>query len=108
MYLSLSQIKKHLNIDDDFTADDAYLLDLAAVAENVVQQNIDRPMDEMANGESNLPAPLIHAMLMLVGNYYANRESVTFGTATPLPHAYEYIIKLYKNFNGPVGGVTPI
>lgn len=108
MYLELTQIKKHLNIDPEFHDDDSYLMDLATAAENIVQQNIDRPLSDTVDGGGNIPSPLVHAMLLLVGNYYANRESVTFGAATALPHAYEYIIKLYKNFNGPKEGVSPI
>ena len=108
MYLQLYQIKKHLNIDADFHDDDEYLMDVALVAENMVQQNIDRPLSQMENGEGEIPSPLIHAMLLLVGNFYANRESVTYGAATPLPHAYEYIIKLYKNFNGDPNGTEAL
>lgn len=108
MYLQLYQLKKHLNIDAEFHDDDEYLMDIALVAENMVQQNIDRSFGELEDGEGNLPAPLTHAMLLLVGNFYANRESVTYGAASPLPHAYEYIIKLYKNFNGDAAGTAPI
>ena len=99
MYLQLNQIKKHLNIDEDFKSDDEYLLQLAQAAQNVVEVHIDRPLDSLLNEEGNLPSSLIQAMLLLVGTWYANRESVSFASNTVLPHSYDYIIALYKNYN---------
>ena len=99
MYLELNQIKKHLNIDEDFKNDDEYLLQLAQAAQNVVEVHIDRPLDSLLNEEGNLPSSLIQAMLLLVGTWYANRESVSFAGTYVLPHSYDYIIALYKNYN---------
>jgi len=100
MYLQLYQIKKHLNIDEEFHDDDEYLVDLAIVTQNVVQRHIDRPLSELEDENGNIPSALQHAMLMLIGTYYASRESVAFVSSLPLPHAYDYIIALYKNYNG--------
>ena len=108
MHLQLYQVKKHLNINDDFHGDDEYLVDLIMVAENVVQKHIDVELAELEDGEGYLPTPLLQAMLFLIGNYYANRESVAFASAQPLPHAYEYLIALYKNYNGPAEGTSTL
>ena len=102
MYLQLYQIKKQLNINDDFHCDDEYLVDLALAAENVVQKHIDTPLKEMENEEGEIPSPILHSMLLLIGTWYASRESVAFASNSVLPHAYEYIIALYKNYNGNV------
>ena len=108
MYLQLYQIKKHLNINDEFHDDDEYLVDLSKVAENVVQKHIDVELAELEDGDGNLPSPLHQAMLLLIGNYYANRESVAFASAQVLPHAYDYLIALYKNYNGPKEGTSTL
>lgn len=108
MYLQLYQIKKHLNINDEFHDDDEYLVDLAMVAENVVQKHIDVELTDLEDGDGYIPSPLLQAMLLLIGNYYANRESVAFASAQPLPHAYEYLIALYKNYNGPHEGTSTL
>lgn len=108
MYLQLYQIKKHLNINDEFHDDDEYLVDLSMVAENVVQKHIDVELADLEDGDGNIPSPLYQAMLLLIGNYYANRESVAFASAMPLPHAYEYLIALYKNYNGPHEGTSTL
>lgn len=99
-YLKLRDIKKHLNIDDYFTDDDLYIEALSNVAEKVVEKHIDLGLDIVAdyNG-GELPPPLIHAMLLFIGNMYANRESVAFASASEIPLSYQYILDLYKCYN---------
>ena len=99
MYLQLYQIKKHLNIDEDFHSDDEYLVELAQAAQNVVEVHLDRPLDSLENEEGYIPSSLTQAMLLLIGTWYANRESVSFASNSVLPHSYDYIIALYKNYN---------
>ena len=90
MYITLEQAKKHLLVDEDFRADDMYILDLIAVAEDSVSKHLDIG--------GNLPPAIIHAMLLMIGNLYANREPVAFGTVVKLPYSYEYLIGLYKHY----------
>jgi uncharacterized phage protein (predicted DNA packaging) len=100
MFIQLYQIKKHLNIDEDFHLDDEYLVDLSIVAEQVVQKHIDNNLDELcAENDGELPSPLMHAMLLLIGNFYANRESVAFASSSEIPLSYSYLLDLYKNYN---------
>ena len=97
MYLDLTKIKKHLNINEDYTADDMYLTDLSEVAERVVETHIDNKLDNIASKNGGtLPAPILHAMLLFIGNMYANRESVAFVSANEIPLSYAYILDLYK------------
>ena len=105
MYLQLYQIKRHLNLDESFHDDDEYLVDLALVAQNAVQRHIDRQLAELENDEGMLPMPLIQAMLLMVGSFYAKRESIAFAATTEVPLAYEYLLSLYKNYNGPHEGI---
>lgn len=98
MYIAIDKIKRHLNLDMDFKEDDQYLMALSEVAEEVVQRHIGyRFEDILVDGQ--LPMAIQHAMLLFIGTMYANRESVTFGSATVLPHAYEYILDLYTNLD---------
>lgn len=98
MYLNVETIKKHLNLDDDFVADDEYLKQLAEVAENAVSIHIDRDFSELEDEEGNLPPALQHALLLLIGNYYNNRESVTNVSANNIPFSYNYLLDLFKNY----------
>ena len=99
MYLQLYQIKKHLNIDEDYHSDDEYLVELAQAAQNVVEVHLDRPLKSLENEEGYIPSSLTQAMLLLIGTWYASRESVSFTSNSVLPHSYDYIIALYKNYN---------
>lgn len=108
MYLTLNQIKKHLNIDSTFTADDTYLMNLASVAENTVQKHIDNELSELEDDYGQLPMPLLQAMLLMIGTLYAKRESIAFASAVEVPLSYEYLLSLYKNYNGSTSGTSTI
>ncbi len=100
MYIQLYQVKKHLNIDEDFHDDDEYLMSLVEVAEKVVEKNIDTNLKKLEDGDGFIPSPLIQAMLLLIGNFYANRESVAFASSSEVPQSYNYLIDLYRNYRG--------
>jgi uncharacterized phiE125 gp8 family phage protein len=52
---------------------------------------------EYSIGASEIEKPLIQAGLLLIGHWYANRESVVTGTiSSSLPLAYESLIQPYK------------
>jgi len=98
-YLNLEEIKKHLNVDDCFQDDDSYIESLADVSEEIVEQHLRTSLDNIASEyNGKLPAPIRHAMLLLIGNYYANRESVTFAQAHDLPLSYEYLLSPYVSY----------
>ena len=97
-FLPLELIKKHLNIDPYFKDDDRYLMQLGEVAINVIEKHIDRDLSCYLNAAGELPAPLIQAALLMVGNLYQSRESVSFASAVEIPLSYTYLLDLYKNY----------
>lgn len=97
MYISLEQAKQHLLVDADFKADDLYILDLITVAQDSVEKHLDIALEELEEG-GILPPSVIHAMLLMIGNLYANREPITFGTVVKIPYTYEYLVGLYKKY----------
>ena len=99
MYLELSQVKKHILVDDTFTDDDNYIQSLMDVAEASVSKHIDCPLACIEQEDGTLPPPVVHAMLLIVGNLYANREPVVMGTiVTELPLSYNYLVNLYRKY----------
>lgn len=100
MYIQLYQIKKHLNIDSNFHGDDELLMQLEEVAEKVVEKNIDTELKTLEDGDGDIPSPLTQAMLLVIANFYANRESVAFANSTEVPKSYDYIIDLYRDYRG--------
>mgnify|MGYP003508031795 FL=1 len=99
MYIQLDLAKKHLNIEEDFTEDDEYILGLIEVAESAVRVHINEDFADIADRNGGcLPPPILQAMLLMIGNLYQNRESL--GTKLQaLPYNYQYLIDLYKNYN---------
>lgn len=97
MYIDLDTIKRHLIIDHN--DDDLLLADLETVAEDAVRRDLNLySLKEIEDCSGMLPASVIQAMLLLIGTLYANRESVSYGQAHPVPHAYEYLLDLARNY----------
>lgn len=93
---NLSEIKQHLQIDIDYIGDDEYLMSLIKVAEEIVSQHINRSLSEYVE----LPAPIKQAILLLIGNYYSNREPITVGVQSyKLPLSYEYLLSPYIKYS---------
>lgn len=98
MYIDLDYAKKHLNIEPDFTEDDEYILGLIEVAEASVKVHCNEDFNKLAEENGGcLPAPLLQAMLLMIGNMYQNREPLGTRNAT-LPFNYQYLIDLYRNY----------
>lgn len=100
MYILLDDAKKHLNINEEFHDDDLYISSLIETAEKIVERNIDTNLKDLEDADGDLPSPLIQAMLLLIGNFYANRESVAFANSVSVPYSYQYLIDLYRNYRG--------
>lgn len=99
MYLELDIVKKHLNIEKEYTLDDEYILNLMCVAENAVENHIDNKLQNIEDADGNLPSALLHAIMLLVANFYANRESVAFASSSEIPTSYNYLLDLFKDYS---------
>lgn len=97
MYISLEDIKKHLIIDH--CDDDLLLADLETVAEDAVRRDLNLySLKEIEDCTGMLPACVLHAMLLLIGTLYANRESISYGQAHVVPHSYTLLLDLCRNY----------
>ena len=97
MYIDLDTIKRHLIIDHN--DDDLLLADLETVAEDAVRRDLNLySLKDIEDCSGMLPASVIQAMLLLIGTLYANRESVSYGQARPVPHSYEFLLDLCRNY----------
>lgn len=97
MLVSLAILKKHLNIESDFTADDEYITGLEGVAEQVLSQDLCEDLEDMSTCDG-VPKPLLQAIKLLVGQYYANREPVAFAASSEVPLTYRHLVSLYRNY----------
>ena len=97
MYITVDEAKKHLNIDASFKDDDNYISDLIVVAEDAVSQHLDIALDELVVG-GNLPPAILHSILLIVGNLYANREPISYTSVVKVPYTLDYLLGLYKHY----------
>ena len=98
MYITLKEAKKQLNIDDSFTDDDAYIIQLIQVAEDAVEKNSDIALKDLIDG-GVLPPSIKHSILLLVGNFYNNREATTYSAIYEVPFGLKYLINLNRNWS---------
>ena len=98
MYIQLSELKKHLYVDEEYTGDDAYLVGLIGVSEEVISQHINTKLDSICVG-GLLPLPIKHAILLFCGHLYSNREIIVVGAqVSKIPMSLEYLIQPYISY----------
>lgn len=95
-FVTMEMIKTHLNIERDYHGEDDYLLHLREVAFLVVQNHICSDLATL-NGHKKT---IGHAMLLLIGTFYLQRESIGTSSMKECPHTLEFILAQYKNYNG--------
>ena len=96
-YVSLADLKQHLKVE--FTADDTYLTTLIEVAEVAIGNELGKPLADFVDDNNALPTPLVHAIKLLAGDLYNNRESVAFATPHEVPRTLDYLLQPYKVYN---------
>ena len=94
--LTVDDLKKHLNIDHD--EDDAYIEELISVAEDAVETYLNRPITEFVDAAGTIKPAIRHACRLLVGTWYANRESVVYSTPSELPDGVVALLLPLKRF----------
>ena len=97
--IEIDDLKKHLNIDHN--EDDAYIEELIAVAEDAVGTYLNKPLDDYMDAEGRLKPAIRHACRLLVGTWYANRESVVFSTPSELPDGVVALLLPLRRFVTP-------
>lgn len=97
MYVTLSEAKRHLQIDDDYKDEDDYIIYLIQVSEDAVEQTINVPLASLLK-DGLLPKSVIHSILLMIGNLYSNREPVSFTNPVKVPYTLEYLLGLYKHY----------
>lgn len=95
--VTISDVKKHLNIDSSFTEDDSYIDQLINVSIEAIEHSINDKFENVLVG-GEIPSTIKHSMLLLIGNLYLNREPVAFGNVNKIPHTLDLLISVNKNY----------
>jgi len=97
MALTLDDLKAHCNVTG--SADDALLARLLAVATKHVERQLGYALDDTGTLPNGAPADLEHAVYMLAGHLYENREATLIGAAAQvLPLGVAEIIAEHRRY----------
>ena len=66
---------------------------------NIYSKHIDCKYENILGEDGEIPTPLLQAMLLMIGNLYQNRESVSFTNTSEIPFAYDYLLSLHSQIN---------
>ncbi|MDR2791679.1 MAG: head-tail connector protein [Tannerellaceae bacterium] len=100
-YVTVTQAKKHLQVEEVFLDDDAYIAELIDVSERAVEKHICHSLSSFVDADGKLEAPLRQAILIMVANFYTNREAVAFGVSThEVPLSVHYLLSMYRDYEG--------
>lgn len=98
-YVSLDEIKRQLNIDSElFEEDDQLLEQYIIAAQKAVELHIGYSLPEILNQYGQLDENVKLAIMLLVGNWYNNREATNELTQKSVPLAYEYLLQQIKSY----------
>lgn len=95
MIVSIEEVKQHLRIDIDYRDEDNYIESLILVAEEVIEGDLRRGLSEF---EGNVPQSLKHAVLLLIGDFYNNREDSSDLKFNQIPNGVKRLIAKYVSY----------
>lgn len=81
-YVTLSELKQHLNVD--FDDDDEYIRGLIVPVQLEIEAYLNNPLESYVKNES-IDRRIWHAIRIEVADFYANRESIAFAKPEILP-----------------------
>ena len=98
-FLTLDEVKDHLNIERDYTDEDTYLSALIDTAEMSVMCYLNRSYEDLAiEYGGDVPSPVVHAAKLEVGTLYGNRESVSYASPKEVPLTYKHLLATFRKY----------
>ena len=106
MDINITQLKRQLNIELDYTDDDFFLQNLLQSSISAVQTYLGVNAltgytgFEVSGYTSNVPLPpeIYQSIIMLAAHLYLNRNIVSFGVGTEIPYSFKFLLGPYKNY----------
>ena len=94
-WLTLERIKQQCRIEPDFTEEDELLEMYGESAEEVLLNHLNRSYENIMQIYGRIPAPLVHASLMLVDVSYQHRSPVSPQNMSAVPYTFDILVKPY-------------
>jgi hypothetical protein len=97
--MNIAELKRQLNIEQDFVDDDIILQMDLDVAEQACLNylNLWTGSTSGVTGGTR-PVSISQAVLLLASHFYVTRQPVSYGQAYKIPLALEFLLDSYKNF----------
>lgn len=94
-YVTLEELKQQLNVD--FDIDDMFIQGLIIPVQLGIEAYLNNPLETYVKDDKIDPR-IWHAIRLLVANYYANRESISFGAPVEIPGHIAFLIQPLKRY----------
>lgn len=94
-YVTLEDLRQHLNVD--FDHDDAYISGLIEPVQLAIEAYLNNPLETYVK-DGKIDRRIWHAIRILVANYYANREDITFASANIIPGHIALLLQPLKKY----------
>ena len=99
-WLTLERIKQQLRIEPDFHDEDDILELYGDSAEDAIMEVLNRSYEELYEVYGRIPAPVVHASLMLVAQSYKDREKDLVQQVNANP-TFSLLLKPYMRLTSP-------
>jgi hypothetical protein len=108
-YLTFEQIKAQLRLDDEQAELERKRLEgMAEAAEDAVLTIIRRPLYNVKQVYGHIPQKLIQVTLLLVDEWYQHRSPVEQGQLSPVPYAFDFMLKPMMRLAGENMPIDPV
>jgi hypothetical protein len=94
--VTIAQVKRQLNIEQDYTNDDMILQQVLDVSKSAVQTYLGTN-SLTGYTETTIPIEIIQAIIMLSGHFYLNRNMVAFAQGVEIPYSFKWLLDPYRN-----------
>jgi len=117
MFTNIQSLKRQLNIEANYTNDDAYLQLLLDVSEQAVINYCDAivsgntgttlnlsgtthniSMNGYLGNHTDVSIAVAQGVYLIASNLYVNRTPVSFGQPYEIPYSFRWLLEPYKNF----------
>lgn len=95
--ININQLKRNLNLEDDYDDDNVLLQHLLDTSSAAVQTFLG-PTSLTGYTSETIPIEIQHATLLLATHFYLNRNIVSYGVGTPIPYSFQFLLLPYKEF----------
>lgn len=93
-FVDLGMFKKHVRVDD-YDGDDDYLEHCIEVGEQHALDLIESTVPELLARFGSVPAPVVHAAMILGGQFFSHPEATESGNQMPVPYGVASLLKHY-------------